>query len=169
MYCLDSHVITRLIDILDQEARLYDSILRLSKNKTNIIVEGKVAELEGMVKIEQSLILQMGKLESEREGIIESIAMNLSLEPSEITISELTNCLQKDQADKLKLCQQKMTEILNQLKNTNEINSKLIKNSLDYIDFSINIISAVDTGSNNYSNSGHVSNSKKRSFFDVKL
>ena len=60
MRILDN-LINELISVLDQEARVYENILRMSKSKTNIIVEGKVAELDNMVKLEQSLILQNGQ------------------------------------------------------------------------------------------------------------
>jgi len=44
-----------------------------------------------------------------------------------------------------------MTSIIEEIKNINEVNSRLIKNSIDFIDFSINILTSANLGGNNYS------------------
>ncbi len=166
---MDNQLILDLIGILEQENRVYDDILKISKNKTNIIIEGKVSELESIVKLEQSLVLQMGKLESQREEMIEKMSGFLKVDPADITITELMKYLEPGQAMKLKGVQDKLGNTLKELKGANELNSKLIKNSLDYISFSVNILTDAGTGSNNYGHSGQVGDSKKRSFFDIKL
>lgn len=162
-------MINELANILEQEARVYDSILNISRNKTKIIVEGKVTELENIVKLEQSLVLQIGRLENLREEIVEKCAEQLGVNPSDITVSELVKHLKGDHAKKLKASQQKMASTLSDLKNTNDLNSKLIKNSLDFINFSINLFVDAGAGSNNYGSTGQAADTSKRSFFDVKL
>lgn len=169
MSVLDTALVNELINVLEQENRVYDSILKISKSKTNIIVEGKVTELENMVKLEQSLVLQMGRLEDMREKLTGKIAVLLNIKPSEITITELMKHIKSDQAQKLKACQDTLGKAINELKNANDLNSKLIKNSLDFINFSINLVASVDAGSNNYGNTGHVNDTKKKTFFDMKL
>ena len=162
-------MINELIDVIEQENRVYDDILKISKNKTGIIVEGKVTELESIVKLEQSLVLQMSRLENQREALVDKMSGVLKMKPEDITITGLARQLEADQARKLKHVQDKLVYTLKELKNTNELNSKLIKNSLDYINFSVNILTDAGAGSNNYGNNGQVGDSKKRSFFDVKL
>jgi flagellar biosynthesis/type III secretory pathway chaperone len=166
---LDTQVINELITVLDQENRVFDSILKISKSKTNIIVEGKVSELENVVKLEQSLVLQMGRLEDMREKLVEKLAVHLRIKPSDITISELMKYIESEQAQKLKSFQDALCTTVNELKNSNELNAKLIKNSLVYIDFSINLFASVHTEGNNYGSTGTVGDTKKRTFFDVKL
>lgn len=166
---LDTYLINELINVLNQENRVYDSILKISKSKTNVIVEGKVSELENMVKLEQSLVLQMGRLENMREKIAEQIAEQLNLKPSEITISELLKHLESGKGQELKICQEVLGTTIKELKDTNDLNSKLIRNSLDFINFSINLVASVDTGTNNYGNTGQVNDGKKKTFFDMKL
>ncbi|MFZ5986024.1 MAG: flagellar protein FlgN [Bacillota bacterium] len=166
---MNSQKISDLINVLDQEARIYEDILKISKNKTDIIIKGKVSELENITKLEQSLILKMGKLENIRESLVGEISALLNINPSEITVSELLKYLDNDQAKRLQAYRDSMADMLKELKNTNELNSKLIKNSIDYIDFSINILSNTQTDGNNYSKSGQVREAKKKTYFDVKL
>jgi len=166
---LDTLIVEKLIEILGKEAEVYRNLKEISDKKTNVIVEGKVSELENIIKLEQSLVVQIGKLEDRREELVSQLSKELDIKPADLTVSELVKHLDKEQAAKLESCQDIMVNIMNELKNTNELNSRLIKNSLEYIDFSINLVAAAGSSDNNYGNSGHVSNSKKRNFFDARL
>ncbi len=166
---MDTNSIKKLIEILNKEAKVYEGILKLSKEKTDVIVNGKVTELEGITRVEQSMILQLGKLEEEREKLVDLISSQLEIKADDITISELEKMLPKEQAKELKDCQKKMTGIFNDLRNANDMNSKLIKNSLDYIDFSVNVLTNAGSSGDIYGKSGQSNDSKKRNFFDVKL
>ena len=158
-----------LTDILNQENDIYDTLSKISNNKTNLIVGGKVIELESIVKIEQSLVMKISKLEAEREKIVEVLCGSLGIKPEEVTLSSLAAQLGQKESSQLKDCQEKMVNNILNLKNANELNSRLIKNSLDYIDFSINMMTSIDSVNNSYGSSGHSGDTKKRSLFDVKL
>ncbi len=166
---IDRESVNELIKVLGQETELYSEILNITKNKTNTIVGGKVAELENMVKLEQSLLLKMGKLETLREQLLDKISAQIGVKPSELTLSQLYKHLDEQDVQDLKKHQNKMTAIVSEVKNSNDLNSKLIKNSLDYINFSINLLTEMNSVNNSYGFDGNSSNSKKRNIFDVKL
>lgn len=166
---MDSQKVNELIGLLAEQARIYDDILKISKDKTDIIIKGKVSELESIVNLEQSLVIRMGKLETKRENIVNGIAKELDIEPEVLSLSEMVKYMDSEQAEKLEDFRNSLTNTLDELKGTNELNSKLIENSLEYINFSINLISSVDTGENNYGKSGVVNDGKKKSYLDIKL
>ena len=166
---MDIVLIDRLIEILNKETAVYEGIFKLSKNKTDVVVEGKVSELEGITRLEQSMVIQLGRLEDEREELADKLAVQLNVKSSDITLDSLRKMLPKEQSDKLENCHNKLPKIIHDLGEANTLNSKLIKNSLDYIDFSINVLTNAGSAGNNYEYSGQSSNSKKRNFFDIKL
>lgn len=166
---MEKALIGTLIDILKKEADLYEGVLKLSKSKTDVIVEGKVSGLEGITSIEQSMIMKLGKLEEEREKTVEQIALQLHVKASDITITNLEKRFSDEQAEKLKDCRNTLAKLVNELSTANELNSKLIRNSLDYIDFSINILTNAGSTGNNYGNSGQSNDLKKKNFFDMRL
>jgi len=166
---LDTLVVERLLQVLDEEARLYEDILKISKNKTDVIVKGNVAELENIVKIEQSIVLRINELEDMRDEVVGKLSAEVGLKPSEVSISSLLGHLKGEQAEKLKCFQERMMAILGELKNINELNAKLINNSLEYINFSINLLAAADAADGTYGSSGQINSSGKRSFIDMKL
>jgi flagellar biosynthesis/type III secretory pathway chaperone len=166
---LDTGTVKKLIELLDKEAAIYEGLLRLSREKTDIIVQGKVTELEGITKVEQSMILQLAKLEENREKLVEMLSEELGINADDITVTELEKALPKDQSKELAECREKMTGIFRDIKNSNDLNTKLIKSSLDYIDFSVNILSNAGSSGDLYGKSGQSNDPGKRNFFDVKL
>lgn len=162
-------LINRLIELLEHEHKVYEGILKLSKDKTNIVVEGKVSELENMVKLEQALLLQISRIDKQREEILVKISSELKLKENGVSISEIKKHVSPEQHKKLENYQKKMTDMVNELNHVNQLNSRLIKNSLEFIEFSLNLVSNADLTSNNYSNKGDSSETERKNLFDMKL
>ncbi len=166
---MNSQKINELMDILEREAKIYEDILKLSQDKTDIIIKGKVKELENITKLEQSLILDMGRLEDLREKTVRDLSTDIDSKSSQLTVTELIKHIDKNQADRLEGYKTNLLGIIEEVKKVNDLNSKLIQNSIDYINFSINILSSVPAADNNYGNTGVTHEVKKKTYFDVKL
>jgi flagellar biosynthesis/type III secretory pathway chaperone len=163
------HLINDLSDTLVIEKEMYENLQSLFKKNTNFITKGSVSQLEEIVKIEQNIIFKIGKLESRREKIVEEITNILQIDKEEITISKLFEYMDQEEKQKFENLQQEITDVIIDLKKTNELNSKLIKQSLEYIDFSINMLSIPNVG-NDYGEKGEIKEEKiSKSIFDVKL
>ncbi|MDK2799520.1 MAG: hypothetical protein PWP27_1912 [Clostridiales bacterium] len=164
------NVLNKLFEVLVQQIRVYENILKLAKEKTDIVVAGKITELENLVKLEQALVVQIGRLEQQREEVVDEIAAVLNINKQDVTMSSLTEYLDVLQKEKLKNYQQKLTNILDELKNTNELNAKLIKQALEYVEFSINAMTSTSVSGSGYEGKGTVKESKgNKHLFDVKL
>ena len=59
--------INAVIDILKKEYEYYKDLIEVSKSKKDIIVKGKVSELDKLVKLEQNMIFDIGQLVRKRE------------------------------------------------------------------------------------------------------
>ena len=119
---LDTALIDKLIEVLNKEASVYEGILKLSKKKTDVIISGKVSELEGITKAEQSVIVTLGKLEEEREKLVEQIAVQLDMKASDVKLSDLIKLLPQEQAEKLKECHDTLPKVFSDIKNDNVVN-----------------------------------------------
>jgi flagellar biosynthesis/type III secretory pathway chaperone len=141
--------VNAVIDILKKEQGCYKDILELSRTKNKLIIEGKVAELDKIVKLEQSMIFNIGQLERKREEEVAALARVLNLSDTQLPISELMNMLQPELRKGLEDIHAKLKETFSELKSVNDINGQLLEQSLEYIDFSINMItsSSAPTGS----------------------
>lgn len=158
-----------LLVILDDEYKIYEEILGVSKQKTQIIVEGKVSELDQMVKVEQALVMQISKIEKKRADLFDKLSQHTNLDKNNWNITELKKIATPEQQTRLQKYQEGMIGMVSELNHFNQLNSKLISNSLDFIEFSLNMISTADIASNNYGNKGDTLDKEKKNLFDVKL
>ncbi|NLO25145.1 MAG: flagellar protein FlgN [Clostridiales bacterium] len=158
----------RLIEILEQESALYRDIFELSKHKTNTIVEGKVTELEQLTGVEQKMLLGIGNLEQQREEAVNQLARHLDVPADQFNISLAIKKAGEDLQDKFAGLKDEISSILKELKEVNDLNSQLIEKSLEYIDFSINLI-AGDLPDITYNAKKSGGKDKGGSFFDQKV
>ncbi|WP_434654555.1 flagellar protein FlgN [Thermoanaerobacterium thermosaccharolyticum] len=129
--------INDLIDVLNGEMLLYKDLLDISSKKTDVIIHGKIQELDNMTKVEGSIICRLSKLEEEREKILSGYD-----DTGEITISELCKMLPEDDAKKLKKIQKEFESLLKALNDRNELNKSLLQQSIEYVNYSIGLISS---------------------------
>ena len=130
----------RLIEILEKESALYRDILDLSRHKTNTIVEGKISQLEQLTGVEQRLLLSVGGLEQQREEVVDQLARLLDIPADQLNISMAVKQAEDGLKERLAALKDEIENTLKDLKEVNDLNSELIKKSLEYIDFSINLI-----------------------------
>lgn len=133
--------IQTIMDILNKECNYYKDLLEISKAKKRVIIEGKVAELDKLVRLEQNMIFDIGQLEKEREKTFVSICADMGLK-KEAGLSDLAKKLDAGYKDRLEAVQGSLMKILEELKKTNTLNNELIRQSLEYIDYSMNIITS---------------------------
>ncbi|MEG6570391.1 flagellar protein FlgN [Thermoanaerobacterium thermosaccharolyticum] len=129
--------INDLIDVLNGEMLLYKDLLDISSKKTDVIIHGKIQELDNMTKVEGSIICRLSKLEEEREKILSGYD-----DTGEITISELCKMLPEDDSKKLKKIQKEFESLLKALNDRNELNKSLLQQSIEYVNYSIGLISS---------------------------
>ncbi|TCW42212.1 FlgN protein [Thermohydrogenium kirishiense] len=128
--------IDELIDVLNGEMLLYKDLLDISTKKTDVIIHGKIQELDNMTKIEGNIICKLSMLEEEREKILSGYD-----DTGEITISELCKMLPEDDAKKLKKIQKEFESLLKALNDRNELNKSLLQQSIEFVNYSLSIIS----------------------------
>lgn len=164
-------LIHELMNVLEDEISLYDSLLEISKKKTDIIVAGDVNALHDLTKHEQEVVAKNLKLEKQRESIIEDIALVLNEKKENLTITKLIQKignLEKDK-DRLKEIQTKIKDVLNKLKHSNDQNKILLEQSMEMINFTMNAIQSTRSfTTNDYGGSGQFQSRNGRNFFDTR-
>lgn len=161
--------IDQLIIALTKEKDLYKDYLDIATKKKEIIIGGHVKELENITTIEQNLIVQLGKIDHIRNSIIGNILKEKDIE-SVGSLSELVEHLPENYKEELLDLKGDLERVINDIKDINDLNGSLIKQSLDYIDFNMNLILSLEnTGSTYESNASEKDLKKKSNMFDVKI
>lgn len=134
-------LIDSLINIMDDENRQYTALLDLSNNKTAAIVNGNVEQLQEIFGKEQKLIDVITRLETEREACVIDICKILHLSLSEVKVREIVRLLEKKpkEHDALEQSYLNLKNTVKQLTEVNDNNKQLLKQSMDMIEFEINL------------------------------
>ena len=134
-------LIDSLISIMDDENREYKRLLDLSNNKTTAIVQGNVEQLQTIFGQEQKLIDDLNRIETQSMACVSDICKILHLSPSEVRVKQIVQMLEKKpkEHDALEKSYLELKKTVSQLADVNENNKLLLKESMDMIEFEINL------------------------------
>ena len=126
-------LIDTLIDVLGQEDAEYKKLLELSNNKTKAIVGADIERLQDILVQEQARIDAINN--------VDDICNVLNLRRTDIKLEDILEVLKKQpkEHDALEAVNAQLKQTLNELMKINENNKLLTKESLDMVEFELNI------------------------------
>ena len=135
-------LIENLIDVLEKENTEYKELLQISKEKTEAIVHNNVEKLQDIVGREQKLIEKLDRLEAAREEHIDDIANVLNVPVEKMKVDLLIRMMEKQPKEQAALIKvhDELKSTMNQMITINDNNKMLLQESLDMLEFEINLI-----------------------------
>jgi len=135
-----------IIRILNEENDEYTTLAALSTEKTPIIIKGDLDALNAITGKEQEVVARIQKLEKERIQATEDIANVTNRSTEELKLADLIAMMKgrpeqkalEEVHDKLKITMANMTRV-------NEQNRELLKNSLEMVQFEMNLLQSLKT------------------------
>lgn len=159
----------KLIALLAELSELCQGLLELSKQKREFLIAGQAQKLEAVTRQEEVLILRIGKLEVLRERVLQEIADAYQLNTQGLTISQLRQLADDEVANKIKEFEQVFSGITNELVPLNQLNTQLIQQSLNFVNYNINLLAQTQTGPTYAAKGGSEHNQPSRNFLDAKV
>lgn len=134
-------LINQLIDTLKKQKEIYLQLLDSAFEKKQIIIKNNIEELQAITDQENILVGKSLRLDKERIQYFEDIAFVLNKNKDDMTLSYLVELIE-GQAEYEELLQLKndIFGILEKLKKINQQNEDLINYSLEYVEYSMNLI-----------------------------
>lgn len=131
-----------LIVTLEHEEQVYVELLPVVEQKAKVIIENDLLKLEELTIREQEFADQIASLEHSRNVIIKNIAIVMNKKAEELSLKEIIAMLPKQpvEQEKLSKLHDSLIEKLGRLKDANSQNKELLEQSLDMIQFSMNVI-----------------------------
>ncbi len=137
-------LIENLISILEAENEEYKLLLELSKEKTPVLVKGDLETLRKIIEKEQFYTDKVASLEKMREEVVGDIATVLNKDVNTLTIRSIVELLKGQEKE-----QRALSQVHDELKRTlkdmvvfNDRNKELIQNSLELVQFEINLMNS---------------------------
>lgn len=124
-------------NILQKELEVLRKLKELSYEKTDMIINSKIEELEETTKEEEALVNELGLLESEREKLLDTWGV-----ATDTSISHIIDKIPEDNKELISI-KDRMTEEAEELNTRNRLNNDLIRENLEWIDFNMNLITNV--------------------------
>lgn len=147
-------LIDELADILEQENTEYCTLIELSKEKTAYIIRNEIDNLSRIVGEEQVVVDRVINLEKKREGITKDICSIIKVPVEQLTVKVLIELLYNQERERNLLADVhgRLRRTIDKMVSINEQNMSLMKESLEMLDFEINLIKGLRTAPevNNY-------------------
>ncbi|MBR5596771.1 MAG: flagellar protein FlgN [Lachnospiraceae bacterium] len=134
-----------LISVLEQESMAYEELLALSMKKTPIIVSGDLEGLQQITDEEQIVVAKINHLDANREEVTKDIANVLNKDVKSLKLVDIIHMLSQRpvEQNQLATAHDKLKGVIGQMKRVNEQNQELIKQSLEMVEFDLNLIHAM--------------------------
>lgn len=133
------------MEILEKENEEYEHLTELSLEKRQIIIDGNVPALEDITGREQEITSNLKNLENKREEVVKDMAIVLSKDPKELTVTNMIAFLNKQPQE-----QQKLQEIRERLKTTiqsmtdiNRENEVLLNQAIEMVEFDLTLFKSM--------------------------
>jgi len=147
-------IISQLMLVLKDQLEAYKELLNLAKDKTDILIKGDVKLLEEITCVEQNLILTLGKLEEERCSIVLKLAQMYKKDVDEVKHDFIAKLLPREEAEAFSKINKELKDVIGKVQESNKINGRLIRQALEYIEFSIELLTDAGDNKTNYSADG---------------
>ncbi|MFS8189046.1 flagellar protein FlgN [Rossellomorea marisflavi] len=159
-----------LTTTLDRLHKLHISLLDLSKRKTNIIKASEMDQLDGLLKDEQRHLAAIQTVENDRqihsEQYTESNGRSFDEPP---TLLQCMETAPQEEKEELSDWHGKLTAVITELKEQNELNQKLVYQSLQFVNMSLSALQPKDERTNyTRPNDDNKVPAPSRSLFDSK-
>lgn len=149
-------IIESYIKILEEQHKLFVELFTLAKLKQPVLINGEIEELDKITKKEQKIIIQVGRLEEERYPLHQALANHFCLLPEELDAHKLITLLDEEDKNIVKEMIINLQQTINQLDLINQENTSLTEQSLEFVNYSLNLLTGLDDsptyGDNNTNN-----------------
>lgn len=147
-------LIQELIQVLQLEEELYRNLIPVATKKTRVIIDNDLASLQQITGQEQLVVEKINVLERKREEVIVNIGTVINRNPSTLTMKVIISLLgkQPEEQKQLSYIHDSLRATINSLIEINNRNKSLIQQSLEMIEFNMNLVQStrMSPGSNSY-------------------
>lgn len=149
-----------LIQILKEEVDSLKAIRGVAYEKTDIIINNQIENLEKTTKKEEELINKMARSEERRLNLLDTWGVDKGT-----PLSKIIEKIPEDKEDLIEIGEE-LVSFLEDIQHRNTVNGELINENLQWLDFNINLMTTVETPSTYGKNKDKKAN---KSLFDRKV
>ena len=142
----DEMFVERLIGVLERLNEIHEKLLELAERKRQALIRNDVQEVSAATAAENQLIKSVEQLLAEKREATNDFFRSRGFQPvREVTVTELSR-LVTDSAMKeaLLAARDRLSATAERLRQKNELNQQLLEQSLDFINYSLDVLIGPD-------------------------
>lgn len=128
--------------LLREELNVLKDLLECAVTKTDLLIANEVGRIESMTKKEDNFIQKLIDAENRRANLLDSWGVS-----KDTPISKLLDKVVGDKVE-LEALRDEMFSVMEQLGDRNQVNSMLINDHLEWIDFNVNLMTNASSNLN---------------------
>lgn len=135
-----------LIQNLEKENEVYQELLKISQEKTGIIVKGDIENLREIVEREQLVVERILPLEKRRVECTNDIAIVINRPAESLTLTRLSELMesQPEVQRRLRELHDKLHDTMTRMTRVNDMNKGLLQEALDLVNFDITLLNSIN-------------------------
>lgn len=134
--------LSTIIVTLENIEKMHRSLYEISLKKTELVKKNQIEELDSILKTEQSHVAAIETLEKQRQVQVKQYLTNKNFSYTGMpTVAQLIEAAHEEplQAE-LKVLRERLMEVVEALKAQNDLNQKLVFQSLQFVNLSLNMM-----------------------------
>lgn len=132
--------IEQLVAIMDKLNTMHRSLLKLAYSKTEILKTSNVDDLDKTMKNEQAHIAAISQLEQQRQNAVLNYFQERNLVVEDVTITTLMAYATAVERELLEKQRKELLLTIEALKSQNDLNQKMMFTSLQFVNFTLDIL-----------------------------
>jgi flagellar biosynthesis/type III secretory pathway chaperone len=142
---LDTVTVADLIEAMREQLTVLRDLAEIGDKKTQVLITANLADLDVLVQGEQALLVRLNRVESKRYSLQQALAAQAGVVVEEFTFSRLLTVAAPESAKVLSALQAEYQTLMARLNTQQETNAALIHQALQYVDFSLKVITGAGT------------------------
>lgn len=147
--------ITTILETLTKLERMHRSLLELAKQKTEYVKVGDMEQLDGLLKKEQMHVAAIETLEVQRQQQVKDYLQDKGIVLAETaTMTDVINTTEGTEREQLVQMRESLLSVVEELKEHNKLNQKLVMQSLQFVNFTLDLAKPQRHQTNTFNYSG---------------
>lgn len=146
-------MINQLIQVIGQEARLFEDFLALLERQKQMLVSNDATSLNEVTELQRRKIQESQRLNRIREKLIKEIKARVAIE-GDVTVNRLLEFADRDQAEHLLKLQEIIFSLNDRITEARNTNAMLLNQSREFISRTMQMLSRINNPDKTYDNHG---------------
>ena len=146
----------QLVELVQKEVEMFQALLDLMESEQKALIVQDVAEIEKTVSSQREVAVNAVALERARTKLVAELSQELGETASELTLKSLIDRIEGEHSNHLGEMRETLIAMHEKIQNANKQNALLIKQSMKYVDKSLQILAGDGPETGVYAQSGKI-------------